>query len=945
MIRSTLTTAVFRKTTEISTTATGEKAAVTLMSADVDRIVNGFRDIHELWANFIQIGVATYILAVELGYACIAPVAVAGLSFAAITYLSNFTKIYQGKWLKQTQLRVTTTSSMLGSMKNIRLSGLTHGLQSIIANLRLGEIQSSEDSRLLGAYTSTVASFPLMLSPVLAFAIYSISALQGGSTLDISRLFTSLSTMVLLSQPLFSLFGSLVNSRAAIGCFDRIESYLLLPSRQDYRVIETPDEEPDTRSDDETIDDESHALLHESNNENSMSNGKARPDLKHSGSNTEGLSLQKASFGWSKTNQRVVKEVDWNTTNSTLSILVGPSASGKSTLLKGILGETPFFEGIVRIPNANVAWCEQTPWLINGTIKKNITNYRDYDDELYKTVLYCCDLEADIAMLSQGDKTSVGSKGVILSGGQKQRIAIARAVYARPDLAIFDDIFSGLDAVTEKNVFARLFGPGGLLRRWKTTIIIATHAVNLLHSADHIIALGSDGKILEQGSFQSLKEKSDGYVKSLNVDRTETAEQSSGTDGKKEGTDTGGGLAKALKPAVGTPSQRKPRPVDLSIYTYYFRSIGWPYALLFLFLQILGAFFSAFPVLWLKWWTEANAKNPENPGRTWSFYIGIYAALQVTGLASSGVLTWFCFSFMARNSGLWLHDQMLNSVMAAPLAFWSQTDVGDITTRYVVAALLDLLDKENAKDCRFSQDIQLVDMNLPLQILTAAQSRDLCNKRHGRWLTSRPDFFVCIAQAILITSATGWIALSFPPLILVFFALQRYYSRTSKQLRLLELAEKGPVYTQFLESLSGLVTIRAFDWVPMLQEENFQLVDRAQRPWYLMFMIQRWLMLVLDLVTMCLAVLAVGVAVGLRRSISAGGIGVSLTQIISFTGFVKQFITTQTTLETTLGAISRIKTFTEETENENMPPATKTPPADWPRHGAIEISDITATYT
>ena len=166
-------------------------------------------------------------------------------------------------------------------------------------------------------------------------------------------------------------------------------------------------------------------------------------------------------------------------------------------------------------------------------------------------------------------------------------------------------------------------------------------------------------------------------------------------------------------------------------------------------------------------------------------------------------------------------------------------------------------------------------MNLPFQILTAAQSRDLCNKRNGRWLTSRPDFFICIAQAILITSATGWIALSFPPLILVHFALQRYYSRTSRQLGLLELAEKGPVYTQFFESFNGLVTIRAFGWVPMLQEENFQLVDRAQRLWCLMFMIQRWLMLVLDLVTMCLAVLAVGVAVGLRRTMSAGGDAVS----------------------------------------------------------------------
>ena len=580
---------------------------------------------------------------------------------------------------------------MLGSMKNIRLSGLTHGLQSIIADLRLDEIKSSEDSRLLGAYTSTVALFPLMLSPVLAFAIYSISALRGGSTLDVSRLFTSLSTMVLLSQPLFSLFGSLVNSRAAIGCFDRIESYLQSPSRQDYRVLRTSGEESDTVSDDHTHYDEHQALLYDSNNKDTMSSG--HPDLKHSGSSTEALSLHNASFGWSKTNQRVVKEVDWNTTISTLTMLVGPSASGKSTMLKGILGETPFFEGIVRISNAKIAWCEQTPWLINGTIKKNITNYRDHDDELYKTVLHCCDLESDIAMLSQGDNTSVGSKGVTLSGGQKQRIAIARAVYARPDIAIFDDIFSGLDAVTEKKVFARLFGPEGLLRRWRTTVIIATHAVNLLQFADHILALGGDGRILEQGSFESLKEKSDGYVNSLNVKKTETAEQPSSTD-KKEGSgpNNSEGIAKAPKSAVEASSQRKPRPLDLSIYTYYFRSIGWPYALLFLFLQILGAFFSAFPVLWLKWWTEANAKNPENPSKIWSLYIGIYAVLQVAGLASSGATTWFCFSFMARNSGLWLHDQMLKTVMAAPLAFWSETDVGGITTRYVVVTCSSDLD-------------------------------------------------------------------------------------------------------------------------------------------------------------------------------------------------------------------------------------------------------------
>ena len=70
---------------------------------------------------------------------------------------------------------------------------------------------------------------------------------------------------------------------------------------------------------------------------------------------------------------------------------------------------------------------------------------------------------------------------------------------------------------------------------------------------------------------------------------------------------------------------------------------------------------------------------------------------------------------------------------------------------------------------------------------------------------------------------------------------------------------------------------------------------------------------------MSLAVLVVGIAVGLRRSILAKGIGVLVTRIISFTGYVRQFITTQAILETTVGAIVRFKSFTEDTEDGIMP--------------------------
>jgi ATP-binding cassette subfamily C (CFTR/MRP) protein 1 len=91
-------------------------------------------------------------------------------------------------------------------------------------------------------------------------------------------------------------------------------------------------------------------------------------------------------------------------------------------------------------------------------------------------ILRSCDLEQDIATFPDGHDTQVGSKGLTLSSGQKHRIAIARAVYARKDFVIFDDTFSGLDRNTQKNVFSRLLGPTGLLRRWNTSVLVATHA-------------------------------------------------------------------------------------------------------------------------------------------------------------------------------------------------------------------------------------------------------------------------------------------------------------------------------------------------------------------------------------------------------------------------------------------------------------------------------------
>jgi len=106
-----------------------------------------------------------------------------------------------------------------------------------------------------------------------------------------------------------------------------------------------------------------------------------------------------------------------------LVIVIGPVGSGKSTFLKTLIGETYALEGELRLPTARIAYCDQTSWITSGTVRDNIMGESGiYDEEWYSAVIHACDLETDLAQLSHGDKTIVGSKGVKLSGGQKQRI-------------------------------------------------------------------------------------------------------------------------------------------------------------------------------------------------------------------------------------------------------------------------------------------------------------------------------------------------------------------------------------------------------------------------------------------------------------------------------------------------------------------------------------------
>jgi ATP-binding cassette, subfamily C (CFTR/MRP), member 1 len=161
-------------------------------------------------------------------------------------------------------------------------------------------------------------------------------------------------------------------------------------------------------------------------------------------------------------------------------------------------------------------------------------------------------------------------------------------------------------------------------------------------------------------------------------------------------------------------------------------------------------------------------------------------------------------------------------------------------------------------------------------------------------------------------------------------------------LRFLDLEAKSPLYTNFLETLSGPATIRAFGWTKQNLALNHRLLDLSQKPIYLLYMIQRWLTFVLDMVVAVLAVLIAAPAI-LQRA-NSGFAGVALTQVLLINWTLRFIIISWTEVETNIGSVSRIKNFSENTSSEHKPLETSEPAIDWPHSGKVEFKAVTTIY-
>ncbi|KNG80863.1 hypothetical protein ANOM_010919 [Aspergillus nomiae NRRL 13137] len=754
MMRSSLTMMIYDKTMRLPASY-GQDKVLTTIGTDIERMALGLYTYYECWAAPIELGLFFWMIYRELYETSIAAMLLSAFAVVGVVLLAPYAVKKQTFWINAIQKRVAVTAELINGAKGVKMSGLTDRLHTIMTGLRLEEISISKDYRSVVTSIFTLANTHSILTPTVSFAIYMlVSRSKHGAigTLDSPRAFTCLAMLELCGEALLSLLQAISNVSSAVGCIDHIQELLCEDEHRDHRII------------------------------------KSQPLL----AGMPCIIAHDLSAGWEGP---IIRKASFIIPRNSLTMLIGPVGCGKSTLLRAILGETTHNKGSIIVNTANIAYCSQTPWLVNGTVRENVLGSSAYWDDWYRMVIEACCLQVDIAQLVNGDDTIVGSKGLSLSGGQKQRLALARAVYSGHSLVILDDVLTGSDAATEDHIFERLLSPKSDSVRATIKVLINVLAQRIQH-ADHVITMGSDGFIIAQD-------------------------------------------------------------------------------------------------------TNSNTGVGHNPGKKYSMDV------------APGFKT---------KAGRHITITNLNAESTCSMNPATNTPVDD--------SLGD--DARHSGDFatyNFKSDLELIDFELPLVVfITIATSME------------------CVGAIAVVIVNVHYMAAVIPISIFIIGAVEIFYLRTSRQLRILDLEAKAPILRHAMDTVGGLVTIRAFGWQNQYRNLANTNLEVSQRPFYLLMVAQVWLGLVLDFVMTGFAVVLMGIGVAKLGNVSAGDMGLALTSTINIGIWMKTLIKFWMNLETSLGAVARVKDFEQNLESEDLPGERKIPPAIWPAQGNIEFREVTASY-
>jgi len=894
-VRNSLMCALYRKVLRLSPKGLQAESTgriVTLMSNDVNKLQELFAMIHNLWAAPVFI-IASFVLLYDviqwsafIGFACIF-IAAPFTFYVAMTLF----KVRRGL-TKCADERINILNEVFNGMRVIKYYAWENTFAKRVRAIRDREVGLVWKSQKVGAlFGVALFSTPVFIA-VCSLGTYSLN----GNPITASKAYTALALFNMLRFPLVLvpfLLNTLLN---ALNAIQRLASFMEADEALEYEMDMS---EPGTvRVTNAAF---QWPTLPKAPEPEAPKGPPARRGKKEKKEKVPDVVVEESAVDVSKLEQEPFElaDVDFEVKPGTLTMVVGPVGSGKSTLVSALNKFVTCKSGDLSV-SGRVSFCAQQAWILNATVKENILFGQDYDQSKYEKAVRLAQLTADLEILPAGDATTIGERGVTLSGGQKQRVAIARALYAESDIYIFDDPLSAVDNHVGSALFKQVM-TGELKSK---TVILVTNALQYLPKADQVVVLG-DGKMQEIGTYKSLMAKGLEFSKLMKAHGIDNDDGDKKEKGESKPETSAGAAVKSASQNDDSikEEERAIGNVGSRIYLELFKATGTQWNFVFV-VFFFGCEYGtkAFLDYWLTWWAT------DKFGWTSNEYLLVYFCIFVANGLFVFTRSFILYFFLCRACKT-LHERLLSRVLKMPMSFFDTTPSGRIINR-------------------FSRDTETIDIVLPGIVV---------------------QFMGCIANIIttlvIVCVATKWFTVALPPILLIYIMIQRFYIPACRELQRIESITRSPIYSGLGEATNGVETIRAFRAAGHFTKMAYKLMEKNADAFVTQRLAALWLAIRLRLIGSVIVIAATFLVI--QGNVNAGLAGLTLVYALDVTKYMEHGTNMASELETKMNAVERIVQYLDkelESDHETKPDVAVGLPVGWPANGELAIEKLSMRY-
>ncbi|KAM7212847.1 hypothetical protein V8F06_011745, partial [Rhypophila decipiens] len=886
---------------------------INLSSVDVAFLSHYVARLHDIWSAPMQI-LAIACLAVSImGWPALAGfVAMAALFVVqgrAGIWMRDATRAY----VSLNDTRLDAVRDLVTNFKAVKALAVESVYRELISDARAGQLKALRRylTAAFSIFTAINQTIPGVVAST-AFLVY----WAAGNELSAQVVFPSLAYFNLLSQPVFQ--ASLALSRqfsvkpslsriSNLLYADELERIQFSPPEETFDAFERPGQFPAAvMFHNATVAYPSHHGNQDSQDEDTIvASDSASMDVDKTKADEESYFLQDMSSAPSGFGLRVG---DLGIPSGRLTAIIGPTGSGKTSLLLSILGELSAVSGHITL-HGDVSYAAQEPMILSGTFKDNITlggritSGGGHGQSRYRDVLQRTGLDIDLSGCPGGPENAViGESGSNLSGGQRARVGLARALYSDAEILLLDDPLAAVDARVRNKLF-------DAFREESRTVVLATLHTQYATKADYIVVLDENQVVWlgDREAFMANQSLGSKYLPGAHAsdrvpgDRIKF-EKSQIHD---PANNSNGATSAVHEEAVGLveDEERAKGALKWKVLAFYTTAAGGTFqalsvltmAALLMGARIMGQY-------WFVWWIDDSA------GLAQSTYLGVYLALVVAQSTLIAALGLVLVSGSNRASRA-VHDRIVENLLSAPLAYFQSQPTGRILNR-------------------LGRDIGSVDSSIMNAVdgLVAA----------GTTLLS----------SLVLIAATGsfMFATVVPFLVVVGHYLQRFRVCAREIQRTASLLS-SPVLSILSESLSAPATIHAYAGtaIPFLQAKHAAALDTLMSANLVRRSLDTWVTLRAEgAAAMVLALVAIPTAYGVIPETLAGmalGLATTLAKNVYLLAW------SATDLEIQMNSAERLMVYHDEMPREGpMPGEGRRTPSGWPFKTDLVLDNIYVQY-